>query len=65
MNFLLELSKQLTSLLLFIFIFNWNELEHIGNLRFLIISLLIIMVVVVQYISYMNHKEKKPNIVLY
>jgi len=59
MNFLLELSKQLTSLLLFIFIFNWNELEHIGNLRFLIASLLIIMGVVVQYISYMNHKEKK------
>ena len=65
MNFLLELSKQLTSLLFLIFIFNWNELEHIGNLRFIISSLLVIMVVMVQYISYMNYKEKKTNIVLY
>ncbi len=65
MNFLLELSKVLTTILLVIFISNWNELTHIGNLRPVLGLLLMTMFAMVQYISYMNYKEKKTNIVLY
>ncbi len=65
MNLLLELSKVLTTILLVIFISNWNELTHIGNLRPVLGLLLMTMFAMVQYISYMNYKEKKTNIVLY
>ena len=43
MKFLLELSKVLTTALLFIFILNWTDLTHIGNLRIAVISLLGVM----------------------
>jgi len=57
MKFLLELSKVLTTALLFIFILNWTDLTHIGNLRIAVISLLGVMFLMAQFVSYMSYKE--------
>jgi hypothetical protein len=59
MKFLLELSKVLTTILLVIFISNWNELNHIGNLRLAVGSLLIVAFTMVQFISYKVESTKK------
>ena len=59
MRFLIELSKVLTTALLVIFIFNYNELNHIGNLRLAVVSLLVVTFAMVQFISYKVDRSKK------
>lgn len=59
MKFLLELSKVLTTILIVIFISNWNELNHIGNLRLAVVSLLVVAFTMVQFISYKVDRSKK------
>ena len=59
MKFLIELTKVLTTILLVIFISNWNELNHIGNLRPVLGLLLLTMFAMVQFISYKVESTKK------
>jgi hypothetical protein len=59
MKFLIELSKVLTTILIVIFISNWNELNHIGNLRLAVVSLLVVAFTMVQFISYKVDRSKK------
>jgi hypothetical protein len=57
MKILLEFSKVLSTILLFILIFNWTELNHIPDVRLALMVLLGVIFAMVQYVSYMSYKE--------
>jgi len=57
MKILLEFSKVLSTILLFILIFNWTVLNHIPDVRLALMVLLGVIFAMVQYVSYMSYKE--------